>query len=398
MKVTKRKVPKAACSFAEDSEFNLQFSENDLQKLEAFSMTAYSGKIIKNHWMWGDLAIDVEGITAAQSKLPILEQHDSALKLGYSTKPDISGKTVFFPQIKLLDNEDADKFAKNLISGFPYQASLSVRPSLIEEFNEGETAEVNGYKMKGPGTIFRKSILKEASACVFGYDPKTSVTPLSEEEEMEVEFLSLSEDKKPKKKIKYKQNGGSYMFEHLKEENLELYNQITTALAEEDTKVVALTAERDGLTTQVTDLTGQVTSLTEDKKTLTDEGKESEKRIAKLEEAENARVTLALEKNREDKAKGIIDASFSEHNISERVQKKIRKYMSFSEYVKDGALDETAFSKYVDEEVKDWKKDLGDSVIGLGDNHNDEDEMTEQKADDLADSMVALAYPNKDKK
>ncbi len=60
---------------------------------------------------------------------------------------------------------------------------------------------------------------------------------------------------------------------------------------------------------------------------------------------------------------------------------------------------------FVEAEVKDWKTDLGDlsagnvsdgTVLGLGDNHN-EDTMTEERADSIADDLVSLAYPNKDK-
>jgi hypothetical protein len=50
---------------------------------------AYSGKPIRSHWYWGDLAIDLRGIVFSHAKYPILENHRQDRKVGYFTKDDI---------------------------------------------------------------------------------------------------------------------------------------------------------------------------------------------------------------------------------------------------------------------------------------------------------------------
>lgn len=181
----KKSIPTKAMVFEEHADVDLsQYNDSGV-----ISMTAYSGKIIKNHFFWGDLAIDVSGIKFSSRRHPILEQHDLMRKIGFSnSKPDISENKLVFDNIKLLSNEVAQEFYKNAKEGFPYQASIRVKPLHIEELGEGVSAEVNGYTMRGPGTIFRSSECKEASVCVFGYDHRTNVTAFSDSDMEEVTF------------------------------------------------------------------------------------------------------------------------------------------------------------------------------------------------------------------
>lgn len=174
-------IPVSAITFEEPLFFEFSSTKSGEEEKKKASMLGYSGGIIKDHWLFGDLAIDVSGINFKSNKIPILEQHDVDRKIGIAKKPDLSDNKVFFNEIDLLDNVVANEFYDNAKQGFPYQASISIRPTKIEEISDGTESEVNGYKMKGPAVIFRESNFRESSVVVFGADPKTNSTPLNEQ-------------------------------------------------------------------------------------------------------------------------------------------------------------------------------------------------------------------------
>jgi hypothetical protein len=70
--------------------------------------------------------------------------------------------------------EDGAEVGKLLEEGFPWQASVGIFEGSTEFVREGEETEVNGHKLKGPGTIFRKSTLREVSFVALGADRQTS--------------------------------------------------------------------------------------------------------------------------------------------------------------------------------------------------------------------------------
>jgi hypothetical protein len=67
-----------------------------------------------------------------------------------------------------------------LADGFPWQASVYVPPQSIEKLDEGETAEVNGRTIEGPGHVFRQSSLREVTFTSLGADENTGAAALSE--------------------------------------------------------------------------------------------------------------------------------------------------------------------------------------------------------------------------
>lgn len=380
--LTKKKIPKTALQFQEPANYSVNLAEDGgVKKITSFSMDAYSGKIIKEHWLWGDLAIDVSGLTFNSPKVPIFEDHYLDKKIGIALKVDLEDNKVYFPEIRLLSNEDAQKVGQNMSEEFPYQASISVKPLIIEELSEGESADVNGYKMKGPGTIFRKALFREASVCAFGYDHRTKVTPLSEcdNEEMEYEVLGLSEGVKLQKST----GGKSMTFDELKVQDPKLAKEIEESLSEKDKKIVELTEEIKDLKKSNTD--------------LTEENKENEKRIVRL---ESSMISLK-ETSAKDRAESIINAAFAKEDIPAKFRLRIKKYLNFKEHLaEDGSLDEAKFSEHVNAEVTSWKTDLGElsPVLGIGGGGAPVGEFTEQQADELADKMVELAYGKKSSK
>ena len=375
------KVPASALCFSEEA--NIFLSDKAEDGKQYFSMSAYSGKLIKGHSYWGDLAIDVSGIKFRQKRIPILEEHDLGRKLGISNSlPNLEGNQIVFDKISLLNNEYAQEFKQNLDDGFPYQASISIKPTKVEELEEDATAEVNGYKMKGPGRIIRESFFREASACVFGADHRTAVQSLSDEEiEVQVELI---ESKNAKKKITKKAKGEKPMdFSDIKESNPDLYDRIIAALTAKDTEIKSLT-DKITLTEQ------KVTDLEKQKTDLSAENTENEKRIAKLEAAE----AKHKEKELKDQAGSIVAQKLSESKLPQRIQKRVQKQLSHYDFVSDtDELDVEKFTAFVDQEIASWKEDFADtetstSILGLsGTDDNDKGDDSE----DLSDKLVAMA-------
>jgi len=92
-------------------------------------------------------------------------------------------------QIEFLNNLTAKEIKEDLRDGFPMEASLYIQPQVVETIKEGETVKVNGQILEGPGTVFRKSTVKEVSMCVFGVDSNTSSQILAEGKNITFEIM-----------------------------------------------------------------------------------------------------------------------------------------------------------------------------------------------------------------
>jgi len=182
------KAPRKACIFNEDSE--VSFADEGGAG-NSFIILGYSGKIIKNHWYWGALAIDLKGLKFYKKRLAVLESHSKFNRIGFTTKQDINGSVRF--EGEFLDNENAQQMRKDIKAGFPMEASLFCPPSIIERVMEGSSVKVNGHVMKGPGAVFREAVIKEISMCVFGLDANTKSSANAADEKQEIEF-SLMEN------------------------------------------------------------------------------------------------------------------------------------------------------------------------------------------------------------
>lgn len=180
-----------ACIFGQGCE--VSFAEaGDEQEAGRFRIVAYSGKVIPEHWLWGNVAFDLAGLKFDRRKTAVLEEHFSANRIGFTTKQQIRGKVIV--EGKFLNNPRAQQTRQDIEDGFPMQASLYVPPGLIEHVREGESAEVNGQKLKGPGTVFRKATIKEVSMCALGADSHTQSRTFAEGER-EIQFNVLEKER-----------------------------------------------------------------------------------------------------------------------------------------------------------------------------------------------------------
>jgi len=177
------KIPKAALKFREEDvpvEI-LASQEGEKTKKRRFNMVAHSGKVMLNHWLWGNLAIDLFGVSIGRKKKPALREHNSNRIVGWTDGINIDQERGIVAEgIFSGKTEDGIQALELADEGFPWQASIYIPPLVIERVKDGETAEVNGRKLKGPGTIFRKSILREVSFCALGADENTSASALKD--------------------------------------------------------------------------------------------------------------------------------------------------------------------------------------------------------------------------
>lgn len=184
--------PQNACIF--DKGCTVAFAEDadEKDKGNRFSIVAYSGQVITNHWWWGNLAFDLKGIKFAKKRTPVLQEHFSRDRIGFSTKQDISEKVTL--DGKFLSNPTAQELRNDMAEGFPMQASVYLPPTLIEHVKEGEKVEVNGHTLKGPGTVFRKGAIQEVSMCTLGADSRTLSKTFAEGGKEKIEFNLIEKE------------------------------------------------------------------------------------------------------------------------------------------------------------------------------------------------------------
>jgi len=377
----KVEVPNGALRLVQTGEGCHAFAEGEDGK-KKLKMNVYSGGVIKDHFWWGDLAIDLEGIKFGMSKYPVLENHDTDRRIAFTGKPivDENGISLDPNKTKFLENEESVRFQKESSVGFPFQASMYAKPSAVERISDGEKAKVNGFSMKGPATIWRKCEFKEASVCVFGWDSKTLSSAFSKDEKTELEFEEI---------------GGDV-------ETLSYTTDSITLTKEKEVKEMPKTVEE--LQEKYSDLTGKLTQqITDDLTTKFDQEKEglnekitqlsteNEEKEERLDQLEKKDI-IRSEKELKSEADHIVSVKLAATDISERLYDKIRRLINHNKFVKDDRLDTKAFAERVDDEIKDFEE-IGatNTVLGFGASSREEEDpakLAEKKLDDEDDAAV----------
>jgi hypothetical protein len=375
------KAPKSAFSFVDPEAFAKVDENNNVD------IVAYSGKVIKGHWYWGDLAIDVNGAEFPKKFYPILEQHDLMRKVGFSVKPLTDSNQLTIKNVTFVDTEASKEFQTISKQGFPFEASITGRPSIVEQIEDGESTEVNGYKFKGPGSIWRKWTYKETSICVFGADGNTKSRALAEgDEEIEVSLVKKSpkEGEEDTETTEIKKEVKTVDLKELKEKDVKAYD----ALMEE--AKAAVKPEIESTFTQ------EKTTLTVKMGELNTKLEDASKKILAFEKSE----TIRKENELRQTAEGIWETALKASEIPEHLFAKVKTHVSYEKFIKDGNFDEAAFTKAVTDEIADWVKGgVNKQVMGTGFNQKEIDADTKLAADDdkAVDEMLALAGQTKKK-
>lgn len=171
------KIPRRAM-FLRDPADDVQLELGKGEDPKRFTMVALTGKPLA-HWWFGTLAIELSGIKMKQ-KLPVLKDHDSDQRLGFTTSLKHEPGRGIVAEGRLMEDSEASRAVlADAKQGFPWQASTYLQAHRILRVPPGEEAKCNGQPVKGPATIFLESTLREVTFCALGVDDDTSATPLS---------------------------------------------------------------------------------------------------------------------------------------------------------------------------------------------------------------------------
>jgi hypothetical protein len=375
----------------ENPEFEFTESAEGVRK---FRMVGYSGKIIKGHWWWGNLAIDLAGISFKKPKFPILRDHMTNMEMGFSKKPKVSneeGLVFTEKEVTFLENEIVDKFVGNSKKGFPYQASIAGLPTVVERVEEGSSVKVNGYTLKGPGTVWRKTEFKECSICVFGYDEQTTAQVFSSSGhtvDIEVENIRSEHDQKTDKVEVF-----SMDLITLKEDSPEEYEALMAeaigATKEVTAKAItaAVTEAVSEFKTQLEEKNTQIETLTTEKTGLSESFSKVEGRCLSLEKKDALRDEVDLA----SQVESVWLTALSACGLPKWLYPKVKKQVTRDKFMVDGAFDKAAFIKAVGEEITDWETKSGQEVEGFGVILRDADDSNasgQLQSDAIVDRML----------
>ena len=149
-----------------------------------FAGVAYSGGEIKDHWAWGNLVFDCSSISAKE-KIAILLNHDPDKIVGFGSVT--GGNNITVNGVVSESTESGQQVSSLSKEGMPWQMSVFIEPSSIEELTSG-SIYLNGQTFQAPLTIFRNSEIREVSFTPVGADKNTSAYVFNEQGDKEVDI------------------------------------------------------------------------------------------------------------------------------------------------------------------------------------------------------------------
>ena len=153
----------------EQNKFCFRLSEIALDqpienKKRTFSGVAYSGEVITDHWYWKRVIFDLDSMQI-KGRIPALLEHSSDQRAGAIESHSISYESGLTVSGILLSNEYGTQVATDSDDGFPWQMSVRIEPSSIDEIQAGNTVTVNGKLLHGPITVFRGGRIRGSLPC-----------------------------------------------------------------------------------------------------------------------------------------------------------------------------------------------------------------------------------------
>lgn len=153
-------------------------AQEEGKKKRTFSGVAYSGEVITDHWYWKQVIFDLDSMQI-KGRIPALLEHSSYQRAGAIESHAISYESGLTVSGILLSNEFGTQVATDSDDGFPWQMSVRIEPSSIDEIQAGNTVTVNGKLLHGPITVFRGGRIREVSFCALGADENTMAVAAS---------------------------------------------------------------------------------------------------------------------------------------------------------------------------------------------------------------------------
>lgn len=150
-------------------------ASGDGAKVPTFELVAYNGGPLQLDNYDEPVVIDLKGLEIAPSVVANWN-HDANQVVGHASKVTNDGSSVMMQGALSHAGEARDTIVASAKDGFPYQASVEVRPGELEKLREGQTAIVNGKSISGPVVIARTGYLYGIAFVPRGADESTSVS------------------------------------------------------------------------------------------------------------------------------------------------------------------------------------------------------------------------------
>jgi hypothetical protein len=142
--------------------------------LPRFSIVANSGSPMHVFGFYDPVVVDMEGVTFASDRIPVLAYHDTQLGVGHADDCQVKGGKILVAGVVSRDTETAREVVTSGKNGFPWQASIGATIISSEDVSHGAKVKVNGKTHVGPLVIARKCEVYEVSFVPLGADSKTS--------------------------------------------------------------------------------------------------------------------------------------------------------------------------------------------------------------------------------
>ncbi|OHB51754.1 MAG: hypothetical protein A2Y12_01330 [Planctomycetes bacterium GWF2_42_9] len=151
---------------------------DDSQKNRRFTMSAYSGGLMRVSGWSSPVCVDLKGMTITQQSKPIFFGHEQSLDslIGQTDKITIKSGALSAEGDVIGVSEKCRQVIALHDAGYKWQASIGARAEEIEVLAENEKAKVNGQEIQGPACIVRRSVLGEISFVMLGADESTSAS------------------------------------------------------------------------------------------------------------------------------------------------------------------------------------------------------------------------------
>lgn len=144
-------------------------------KPPTFKLVAYSGRPIQVDGFHSPVLVVLSGARFAQEKTPVILDHDTALRVGHTTRQTIDAKGIRAEGVVSSSMGVAEGFVKDAKAGFPFQVSIGASIEKAVFVPEGESVKANGAEHSGPLIVAQETTISELSVTVLGADSSTSI-------------------------------------------------------------------------------------------------------------------------------------------------------------------------------------------------------------------------------
>lgn len=155
------------------------------RKLPSVEIEAYNGGAMSVPGYPRPVVVDVSGVGGLGRPIPLLRGHDANRIVGHGVAAVDGGKILVAGTLSA-ENGDAGEITRLAGNGFPWQASIGLTPTKLQQVNDGASATVNGASIKGPATVVRAGKLREVSIVPMGADDTTTASVAAELEVIEM--------------------------------------------------------------------------------------------------------------------------------------------------------------------------------------------------------------------